>query len=85
VILSPTHFLLLYPVTLKSLLRLEKKKNNMRMLPGRQQMYSRTKKKKGPGLVVHIYNPSTHEAEAGGSVVQVQPGLQSEALNQNKS
>jgi hypothetical protein len=30
-----------------------------------------------PGLVVHVYNPSTKEAEVGGSWVQGQHGLQS--------
>ena len=31
------------------------------------------------GVVVHVFNPSTREAEAGGSLsVQGQPGLQSE-------
>jgi hypothetical protein len=35
-----------------------------------------------PGIVVHSYNPSTREVEAGGSQVQGQPGLQSEILFQ---
>jgi hypothetical protein len=30
------------------------------------------------GVVAHTFNPSTWEAEAGGFLVQVQPGLQSE-------
>jgi hypothetical protein len=33
-------------------------------------------------VVVHTYNPSTREAEAGGSQVQDQHGLHSETLSQ---
>jgi hypothetical protein len=32
------------------------------------------------GVVVHAFNPSTQEAEAGGLQVQGQPGLHSETL-----
>jgi hypothetical protein len=32
-------------------------------------------------MVVHVCNPSTQEAEAGGSQVQSQPGLQNEILS----
>jgi hypothetical protein len=34
------------------------------------------------GLVVHAYNPSTEEAEAGGFQTQGQPGLYSNLLSQ---
>jgi hypothetical protein len=34
-------------------------------------------------MVVHTYNPSTWEAEAGGSRVQGQPGLHNEILYEN--
>jgi hypothetical protein len=41
------------------------------------------------GVVVHTYNPSTHEAEAGGLQVPSQPGLHIETLpvstKQNKT
>lgn len=37
------------------------------------------------GMVVHVYIPSTQEAEAGGSIqVQGQPGVQSEILSMSK-
>jgi hypothetical protein len=39
-------------------------------------------------LVVHLRNPSTHETEAGGSLIQVQPRLYSKfqaSLSQNKN
>jgi hypothetical protein len=32
-----------------------------------------------PGMVVHTYNPSTWEAEAGGLSLKSKPGLQSES------
>jgi hypothetical protein len=35
-------------------------------------------------MVVHAYNPSTQEAEAGGSQVQRQPLLQSETMLQKQ-
>jgi hypothetical protein len=40
--------------------------------------------RKGPekGVVVHICNPSTQEAEAGGSSVPGQPGTHRETLSQ---
>jgi hypothetical protein len=34
-----------------------------------------------PGMVVHACNPSNQEAEAGGSWVQGQPGLNSKTLS----
>ena len=34
-----------------------------------------------PGVVAHVFNPRTWEAEAGGFLSQGQPGLQSEFLN----
>jgi hypothetical protein len=37
-----------------------------------------------PGMVVHVYNPSTLEYEAGGSKVGGQPGLHNEILSQEK-
>jgi hypothetical protein len=51
-----------------------------------------TKKKEGfsrtggseLGLVAHMYNPSTWEAEVGGLEVQTQPGLHSETLFKKK-
>jgi hypothetical protein len=36
------------------------------------------------GIKLHAYNPSTLEAEAGGSQVQGQPGLHSETLFQKE-
>jgi hypothetical protein len=33
-----------------------------------------------PGVVVHVCNPSTREAESGGSGVQCQPGFCSQTL-----
>ena len=38
-----------------------------------------------PGVVAHACNPSTREAEVGGSQVRGQPGLGSETLSQNKN
>jgi hypothetical protein len=35
-----------------------------------------------PGVVVHVYNPSTWEANTGGLGVQSQPGLYSKTLSQ---
>jgi hypothetical protein len=35
-------------------------------------------------MMVHAYNPSTRETEAGGSPVPVQPGSQSETISQKK-
>jgi hypothetical protein len=44
-----------------------------------------TKKNEGvPGVVVHACNPSTKEAEVGGSRVAGQPGLHMETLSQKK-
>jgi hypothetical protein len=40
-------------------------------------------KKKFAGQVAHTCNPSTPEAEAGGSQVLGQPGLHQETLPQN--
>jgi hypothetical protein len=40
--------------------------------------------KKKLSVVVHICNPSTWEAEAGGSQIGSQPGLHSEILYQKK-
>jgi hypothetical protein len=37
-----------------------------------------------PGMVVHAFNPSTWEAEAGGSRVPGQPELYSKTLSQKK-
>jgi hypothetical protein len=37
------------------------------------------------GMVVHTCNPSTQEAEAGGSGVGVQPGLHRETLSQTNN
>jgi hypothetical protein len=37
-----------------------------------------------PGMVTHIYNPSTWEAKAGGLQVWGQPGLYNETLSQKK-
>jgi hypothetical protein len=37
--------------------------------------------KGGPGMVVHACNPSTQEAEAEGSIVKGQLGLQSETFS----
>jgi hypothetical protein len=37
-----------------------------------------------PGVVVHVSNPSTQEAGAGGYQVQGQSGLHTEILSQNK-
>jgi hypothetical protein len=36
-------------------------------------------------MVVHAFNPSTQEAEAGGLQDPGQPGLHSEILSQNKT
>jgi hypothetical protein len=38
--------------------------------------------KVGPGVVAHIYHPSTQEVGAGGTRVQGQPWLHSETLSQ---
>jgi hypothetical protein len=35
-------------------------------------------------VVVHTYNPSTQEVEAGGSQVQSQPGLYSKTLSKEQ-
>jgi hypothetical protein len=40
------------------------------------------KAKKELGMVAHIYNPNTEEAETRGSRVQGQPGLQNQILPQ---
>jgi hypothetical protein len=37
------------------------------------------------GVVVHAYNPSTWEAEAGGSLGQGQPGLHNKTKSQTKN
>jgi hypothetical protein len=42
------------------------------------------KRQKVLGVVVHICNPSTQEAEAGGLQIQEQPGLPSEAFSPKK-
>jgi hypothetical protein len=40
----------------------------------RMACQNNNKKSVEPGVVVHIYNPSAQEVEAGGSQVQGQPG-----------
>jgi hypothetical protein len=55
----------------KHILKLYKKNNN-----------KRSKITKKLGVVVHTYNPSNQEAEAGGSRVLGQPELHSETLSQ---
>jgi hypothetical protein len=42
------------------------------------------KRKQKLGIVVHAYNPSTRETEAGGWKVQGQPGLHNETLSLKK-
>lgn len=37
------------------------------------------------GVVLHVYNPSTLEAETGGSQVWGWPGLHSETLSENQT
>jgi hypothetical protein len=42
------------------------------------------KSTKEPGVVIHLYNPSIREAEAGRSGGGSQPELHKETLSQNK-
>jgi hypothetical protein len=51
----------------------------------KEKKQGRREKRRGgwePGVVAHACDPSTQEAEAGGSQVQIQPWLHSEILSQ---
>jgi hypothetical protein len=49
------------------------------------RVHTNTEKSLSPGVRVHVYNPSTHKAKAGGWRVQDQPRLQIKTISKKKT